>query len=153
MTEIHLNLNNFLDFEQLLRIFPFSNKYEFNRKKVFRLKIRIMCKCSNLMTHNGYNYARKNGFGKVKIGKQRCSFCGAEHYEDKRFWRLRSIDSRTVEGTDRAIYDEIIAKHGEDSDIARIEVLGQFPKQGDKQFIPNNIVFGAQERGLARQVA
>lgn len=70
-------------------------------------------------------------------------------HEDKKFWRLRSIDSRTVEGTDKAIYDEIIAKHGEDSDIARIEVLGQFPKQGDKQFIPNNIVYAAQKREVA----
>ena len=87
MTEIHLNLNNFLDFEQLLRIFPFSNKYEFTSNKVFRLKNRITCKCSNLMTHNGYNYARKNGFGKVKIGKQRCPSCDAEYHEDKAFWK------------------------------------------------------------------
>jgi len=39
------------------------------------------------MVHNGYDYARKNGFGKVKIGKQICQKCGAEHHEDKTFWK------------------------------------------------------------------
>ena len=39
------------------------------------------------MVHNGYDYARKKGFGKVKIGKQRCQKCGSEHYEDKSFWK------------------------------------------------------------------
>lgn len=67
-------------------------------------------------------------------------------HEDKEYWRLRHLDSRTVEGTDRGIYDEILKKYGPDSDTARIEVLGRFPKQGDKQFIPNSIVSEAQER-------
>jgi len=39
------------------------------------------------MVHNGYDYARKKGFGKVKIGKQRCQKCGAEYHEDKSFWK------------------------------------------------------------------
>jgi len=39
------------------------------------------------MVHNGYDYARKKGFGKVKIGKQRCPKCGSEHHEDKSFWK------------------------------------------------------------------
>jgi len=87
MTEIHLTLNNFLDFDSLLRIFPKSNKYEFTSKKVFRLKNRVTCNCGELMTYNGYDYARKNGFGKVRIGKQHCPHCHAEHHEDKAFWK------------------------------------------------------------------
>lgn len=87
MTEIHLTLNNFIGFEQLFNIFPESNKYEFTSKKVFRLKLRIICNCGQRMVHNGYDYARKKGFGKVRIGKQRCQICGAEHREDKTFWK------------------------------------------------------------------
>ena len=64
------------------------------------------------------------------------------------FWRLRHIDSRIVEGIDTKIFDEMIAKHGIDSDVVRIEVLGQFPKQGNRQFISSEMVRAAQERKL-----
>src|SRR3989344_1795544 len=87
MTEIHLNLNNLSETNLLLGIFPESNKYEFTSKKVFRMKDYFVCACGNVMVHNGYDYARKNGFGKVKIGKQICQKCGAEHHEDKTFWK------------------------------------------------------------------
>ena len=39
------------------------------------------------MVHNGYNYARKKGFGKVRLGKQQCE-CGTVHNEDKSFLQL-----------------------------------------------------------------
>lgn len=39
------------------------------------------------MTHNGFNYVRKKGFGKAKVGKQKCSKCGNTHTEDKGFWK------------------------------------------------------------------
>ena len=87
MTEIHLTLNNLFDSEMLQSIFPASNKYEFTAKKVFRLKYNILCHCGNATVHNGYDYARKKGFGKVKIGKQRCQKCGTEYHEDKGFWK------------------------------------------------------------------
>ena len=87
MTEIHLNLNNFTDSGLLLSIFPESNKYEFTSKKVFRLTESVGCSCGDKMVHNGYDYARKKGFGKTKIGKQRCMKCGNEHHEDKSFWK------------------------------------------------------------------
>src|SRR4030042_2724673 len=86
MTEIHLNLNNFVDFKTLLSLFPESNKYEFTGKKVFRLKQNVLC-CEGVMVHNGYEYARKKGFGKVKVGKQICKKCGKQHHEDKSFWK------------------------------------------------------------------
>ena len=87
MTDIHLNLNNFNDSDFLWSILPVSNQYEFTAKKVFRLKIRVVCSCGNYMVHNGYDYARKKHFGKVKIGKQLCPNCGAQHHEDKWFWK------------------------------------------------------------------
>ena len=61
-------------------------------------------------------------------------------------WQKRQIDSRTVEGTDTAVLQEIIQRYGEDSDEARIEVKGQFPRQGDKQFISRDVVEQAVSR-------
>lgn len=87
MTEIHLNLNNFLDFEALLRLFPESNQYEFTSKKVFRRKSYVVCECGVEMRYNGYDYVRKKGFGKAKVGKQVCPSCGKQHHEDKGFWK------------------------------------------------------------------
>jgi hypothetical protein len=68
----------------------------------------------------------------------------------RNFWRRRNLDSRTVEGTDVQHLNDIVAKHGEDSDEARIEVKGQFPRQGDKQFISREIIEGATARTLER---
>ena len=67
-------------------------------------------------------------------------------HKDRDLWNRRQIDSRTVEGTDKAVLNEIIHKYGEDSDEARIEVKGEFPRQGDKQFISREIVAQAQAR-------
>lgn len=63
-------------------------------------------------------------------------------------WGHRQIDSRTVEGTDKALFESMIEQHGIDSDVVRVEVLGQFPKQGNRQFISNALVKGAQDREL-----
>ncbi len=56
-------------------------------------------------------------------------------HKDKEFWNTRFIDSRDVEGSDKSIYNKIIKKHGEDSDVARVEVKGQFPRTGSNQLI------------------
>jgi hypothetical protein len=69
-------------------------------------------------------------------------------HKDRNFWRRRNIDSRKVEGTDKALLQQIIDQHGEDSDEARVEVKGQFPRQGERQFISREIILGAQERDL-----
>jgi hypothetical protein len=63
-------------------------------------------------------------------------------------WRKRQLDSRTVEGTDPAIYQKIIDKYGPDSDEARVEVYGQFPLEGDNQFISNGLADAARRREL-----
>ncbi|MFM2128457.1 MAG: hypothetical protein RL477_3 [Pseudomonadota bacterium] len=69
---------------------------------------------------------------------------------ERAFWKLRNIDSRTVEGTDRGLFERMIAQHGIDSDVVRVEILGQFPKQGSRQFISNDLVRQAQVRELVK---
>lgn len=69
-------------------------------------------------------------------------------HKDRNFWNCRSIDSRTVEGTDRGIFDKIISQYGEDSDEARVEVKGEFPNKGANQFISKNQAYEAQHREL-----
>ncbi len=69
----------------------------------------------------------------------------------REFWNTRKIDSRDVEGLDRGPLDEIIKKYGEDSDTARIEVKGEFPSQGDRQFINRSLVADAQKRDVWAQ--
>lgn len=63
-------------------------------------------------------------------------------------WRRRNLDSRDVEGTDRTVLQSIINRYGEDSDEARVEVKGMFPRQGDKQFISSEVVSEAREREM-----
>jgi hypothetical protein len=63
-------------------------------------------------------------------------------------WKTRSINSLEVEGLDKSTFHNMIAKHGMDSDTVRIEVLGQFPKQGENQFISTEIVREAQRREI-----
>lgn len=86
MTEIYLNLNNFNDFETLLSLFPVSKEYEFTAKKIFRSKKRVVC-CGQECWHDGHDFIRKKGFGKVKVGKQICPVCTKQHHEDKSFWK------------------------------------------------------------------
>lgn len=73
--------------------------------------------------------------------------CFHQFHED---WRTRQIDSRSVEGLDQKEFNEIIKQFGEDSDEARIEVKGQFPKVGDRQFISRSVVMDATVRELQR---
>lgn len=71
-------------------------------------------------------------------------------HKHREFWYTRKIDSRKVEGLDHAKLNQIIEKYGEDSDEARIEVKGEFPRQGDRQFISREVVESATVRELER---
>lgn len=64
-------------------------------------------------------------------------------------WKRYQIDTRTVEGIDPSFYEEIIARHGIDSDIVKVDVLGQFPNQEINSFIP----FERIEEAINRQVS
>jgi len=71
----------------------------------------------------------------------------------REFWSTDQIDARTVEGTDTAFYEKILAEYGEDSFEARVEVYGEFPTEGDDQFIAPHLVNGAIERERWRDVS
>ena len=70
-----------------------------------------------------------------------------ECFNSKRdFWKTKVVDARTVEGTDKAVYERIIAEYGPDSSQAHVEVYGEFPNAGDDQFIPSSLVDEAMAR-------
>jgi hypothetical protein len=70
-----------------------------------------------------------------------------ETFHAKRdFWDTMSVDSRTVEDTDKNVYAQIIAEYGEDSSQAKVEVYGEFPSAGDDQFITPHMVDDAMRR-------
>ena len=58
----------------------------------------------------------------------------------------RFIDSRTVAITNKAEIQKMVDDYGEDSDIVRVRVKGQFPKAASAQFITRDVVEMAQER-------
>lgn len=55
--------------------------------------------------------------------------------KNRKRWVTRNIDSRTVEGTNKAALQHIIDAYGEHSDVAKVRVMGQFPSAGTMQFI------------------
>jgi len=70
-----------------------------------------------------------------------------EAFNAKRdFWRNKTVDARSVEGTDKAVYEQIIQEYGPDSVQAHVEVYGEFPSAGDDQFIPVYLVDDAFAR-------
>jgi hypothetical protein len=70
-----------------------------------------------------------------------------ETFNAKRaFWKSRTVDARTVEDTDKAVYEQIIEEYGEDSTQAKVEVYGEFPSAGEDQFIGSMLVDDAMKR-------
>lgn len=61
-------------------------------------------------------------------------------------WLTREIDSRTVPGTNKEQLDQWRTDYGEDSDFFRIRVLGKFPRQDERSFIPLADIRAAQAR-------
>jgi hypothetical protein len=70
-----------------------------------------------------------------------------ECFNSKRdFWRNKIVDARSVEGTDKQVYQQIIDEYGADSSQAHVEVYGQFPNANDDQFISASTVDEAMAR-------
>jgi hypothetical protein len=77
-----------------------------------------------------------------------------ETFHSKRaFWSTRVIDARDVEGTDKNLYQRIIDEYGPDSYQASVEVYGNFPSEGDDQFIGSNLVDDAMKRPAAKDTS
>ena len=58
-------------------------------------------------------------------------------------WDCGHIDSRTVEGTNKAQLEQWVRDYGEDSDFVRVRVKGVFPHAGSMQFIGSDLVEAA----------
>ena len=67
----------------------------------------------------------------------------------KKFWQNLQIDSRTVEGTDQKLFQSMIEQYGEDSTVARVEVMGEFPSADDDTVIPMDLVRAAIDREVS----
>lgn len=69
-------------------------------------------------------------------------------HKHRDLWLRRNVDSRKVEGVDVEYMESLVKKYGEDSDAARVEVQGLFPRQGDNQFISREAVENAATRDV-----
>jgi hypothetical protein len=67
-------------------------------------------------------------------------------------WDCAHIDSRQVEGTNKAQLAQWVLDYGEDSDFVRVRVKGVFPHTGSMQFISSVLVelaMSSRREGLA----
>lgn len=64
----------------------------------------------------------------------------------KHRWLTRQIDSRTVEGTNKEFFQQLVDDNGADSDYVRVHVKGEFPRVGTMQFISSEVVEAARKR-------
>lgn len=66
-------------------------------------------------------------------------------------WVTRNIDSRTVEGTNKPYLQSIVDDNGgEESDVAKYRVRGEFPSQSPMQFISEIDADAARNRHYAK---
>lgn len=63
-------------------------------------------------------------------------------------WLGKKIDSRTVPGTNKKYLQQMVDDYGEDSDIVKVRVRGEFPSQSARQFISADDVDAARSRHL-----
>ncbi|OHV24934.1 terminase [Rhizobium sp. RSm-3] len=66
-------------------------------------------------------------------------------------WAGRQIDSRTVPGTNKTFLQQLVDDNGEDSDIVKVRVRGQFPSQSAMQFISADDVDASQKVHLRKE--
>ncbi|MFC0204720.1 terminase [Novosphingobium soli] len=73
--------------------------------------------------------------------------------KNRKLWKTRQIDSRTVEGTNKKYLQEIVDTYGENSDIAKVRVRGMFPSASSMQFIAGDVVEAAAVREISPGLA
>jgi hypothetical protein len=84
-------------------------------------------------------------FGNPTLNTGAFRECFGKH---RNLWRTAQIDSRTVEGTNKAYLQELVDTYGENSDIAKVRVRGMFPSASSMQFIALGDVEAAQAREI-----
>ena len=70
-------------------------------------------------------------------------------HSNRGFWQTEQIDSRDVEETDKQLFQRMLEQYGEDSTVARVEVLGQFPNVDDDTVIPIELARAAVDRDVS----
>lgn len=73
-------------------------------------------------------------------------FYNCFHGTQRDFWSTSIVNAYDVEGTDKTVYDQIIAEYGADSMQARVEIYGLPPADDDRMFISPNLVDDAMAR-------
>lgn len=74
------------------------------------------------------------------------------HGRVKGMWNTRNIDSRTAAAAkNKKHFEQLVEYFGEDSDVVRRRVRGEFPRQGSSQFISAEIVQEAMDREISRE--
>lgn len=63
-------------------------------------------------------------------------------------WKTRQIDSRKCKLTNKKTIQNLIEDYGEDSDIVRVRVKGEFPRSSEHQFIPSDVIAAARGKHL-----
>ncbi len=61
-------------------------------------------------------------------------------------WRCRKIDSRDVRITNKQFLNELVEDNGEESDVVKVRVRGEFPAQSDEQYVSEAVVLAAMNR-------
>lgn len=75
------------------------------------------------------------------------TFHACFHNRKKRdHWKLRTIDSRTVDVTNKEQLARWEEEYGEESDFFRVRVRGLFPNVSSQQFIPTGLITAATGR-------
>jgi len=70
-------------------------------------------------------------------------------HSKRNFWQSNQIDSRSVKETDKQLFQKMLEQYGEDSTVARVEVLGEFPRADDDTVIPIELARAAVNRDVA----
>lgn len=66
-------------------------------------------------------------------------------HKNAHLWHHRSIDTRTIQGTNKEEIQKWLEEDGEDSDWFRVHVKGLFPRQSELQFISHAVVDAARK--------
>lgn len=68
------------------------------------------------------------------------------HNRFRHRWNPVRIDSRSVKRTNKEFLQQIVDDYGEDDDVTRVRVKGEFPRQGENQFLSSEAIDIAAER-------
>lgn len=69
-------------------------------------------------------------------------------HKQRAYWKQWKIDSRTASMTNKALLNSMVERYGEDSDIVKVRIRGEFPAASVSQFIGTDLVDAAKARTI-----